>query len=69
MVEALTDKLLTEKFDVLRGRLLGNHNDFHYSLWLSLLQGFSDFFTCFFLSTTSEKLFIPYKPSATVLQR
>ena len=21
--------ILTEKFDVLRGRLLGNHNDFH----------------------------------------
>ena len=28
-------------------------------------QGLSDFFTCF-LSTTSEKLFIRYKPSATV---
>ena len=35
------------------------------SLGLSLLQGFSDFFTCF-LSTTSEKSFIPYKASAAV---
>ena len=33
-----------------------------------LLHGFSDFFTCFFSfsSTTSEKSFIPYKPSAAV---
>ena len=28
--------------------------------------GFSDFFTCLFLSTTSEKLFIRYKLSAAV---
>ena len=35
------------------------------SLWLSLLQGFSDFFTCF-LSSMSEKSFIPYKASAAV---
>ena len=24
--------MITEKFDVLRGRLLGNHNDFHWQL-------------------------------------
>ena len=24
-------KIITEKFDVLRGRLLGNHNDFHFT--------------------------------------
>ena len=30
-----------------------------------LLQGFSDFFTCF-LSTMSEKSFIPYKASVAV---
>ena len=26
------DKNITDKFDVLRGRLLGNHNDFHWQL-------------------------------------
>ena len=40
----------TEKFDVFRGRLLGNHNDFH----------------CFFFRKTSEKSFVPYKASAAV---
>ena len=34
------------------------------SLWLSLLHGSSDF--SLVLGTTSEKSFIPYKPSATV---
>ena len=36
---------------------------YYPSLWLYLLQGFSDF-SLVFLSTTSEKLFIPYKPFA-----
>ena len=32
----------------------------------SYYKGSAIFFTCFFLSTTSEKLFISYKPSTTV---
>ena len=35
------------------------------SLWLYLIQGSSDFFLVL-RSTTSEKLFIPYKPSVIV---
>ena len=27
-----TTEIITDKFDVLRGRLLGNHNDFHWQL-------------------------------------
>ena len=28
----MTTEIITDKFDVLRGRLLGNHNDFHWQL-------------------------------------
>ena len=48
----MTAEIITDKFDVLRGRLLENHNDFRI-------------FHLFILSTTSEKSFIPYKDSAT----
>ena len=30
ILEYHNKNILTEKFDVLRGRLLGNHNDFHW---------------------------------------
>ena len=46
----LTKKTLTEKFDVLRGRLLGNHNDFR------------DFFTCFFKYHKWKNRLFPKKP-------
>ena len=29
MQKILMQKMITDKFDLLRGRLLGNHNDFH----------------------------------------
>ena len=45
----MTTEIITEMFDVLHGRPLGNH-----------------VFFVFHLSTTSEKSFIPYKPSAAV---
>ena len=59
-------KVITDKFDVLRSRLLGNHNDFHWQLGglATLLQGFSDFFTCFFfflVPQVKNRLF-PRKP-------
>ena len=28
----VTTEIITDKFDFLRGRLLGNHNDFHWQL-------------------------------------
>ena len=52
---------MTEKFDVLRGRLLGT--DFP-GVDQILVQRFFHLF--FFSSITSEKSFIPYKPSAAV---
>ena len=68
---------LTKKFDVLRGRLLGNH-DFRGHTRETLVVGIaygcpyykgSAIFSLVFLSTTSEKSFIPYKASAAVQAR
>ena len=72
---------MTDKFDVLRGRLLGNHNDFHWhdfrghtrgtfvvgiAYGCPYYKGSAIFSLVFFLSTTSEKSFIPYKASAAL---
>ena len=67
----MTTEIITDKFDVLRGRLLGNHNDFH---WIRIAYGCpyckgSAIFSLVFLSTTSEKSFIPYKASAAAQAR
>ena len=32
LISSSDSGILTDKFDVLRGRLLGNHNDFHWQL-------------------------------------
>ena len=59
----MTMEIITEKFDVLRGRLLGNQTGFHW-----LFGGQINHQPCSRKAArvTSEKSFIPYKASATV---